>query len=265
MASRAIWSGSITFGMVVVPVQLYATTEGKDAVSFSQVRRKDGSQIRYKRIAEADGEEVAYADIAKAYQYGDQKVIFTDDDMASLPLSTSKQIGVEHFCSADEIDPILHGKSYYVIPASDASAHAYKLLASQMFEANKVAVAKVALRQRESVAMVQARYVNAATPVLVLTLLSWPEEVREAPHFFVGDTKYAERKMARDLIDTMTKDFDTSEHTDNYRAAVEAKAAAKAAGTATEQAPAAQQQDQAMSLMDTLAAAVQAAKAQKAK
>lgn len=259
MASRAIWAGSVTFGMVVVPVQLHMAVEGKDAVSFKQVRRSDGSQIKLKRVAAADGAEVAYADIAKAYEWGDQRVIFDDDDMASLPLSTSKQIQVQHFTDPDDIDVLLYGKSYYVIPASDSAAHAYRLLASQMAELGKVGVVKVAIRQHESVAVLRPRFAEGGTLVLVLTLLSWPDEVRPVPHFFVNDTKLAERRMARELIEAMTEPFDPSAYTNDYRAAVEALAEAKVAGTLHQQ-PASEAKAEGMSLMDSLAAAVAAAK-----
>jgi DNA end-binding protein Ku len=269
-SSRATWSGSITFGMVVVPVKLHVAVEGKDAVSFNQVRRSDGSQIRYKRVAEADGEEVAYADIAKAYQYGDQKVIFDDADMASLPLSSSKRIDVEHFASLGEIDPMLLGKSYYVVPGSDAAAHAYTLLAYEMWAGRKVAIAKVALRQRENVAMLHAELTGgpgtgqSARVYLVLTLLSWPDEVRSVPSFLTPEVKPAEAKMARELIDAMTAEFNPSAYTDNYRAAVEAKAAEKTAGDAAAKAVEGTAKAAAgATLMDSLTAAVQAAKAAK--
>ena len=259
MASRAIWAGSVTFGMVVVPVQLHMAVEGKDAVSFKQVRRSDGSQIKLKRVAAADGAEVAYADIAKAYEWGDQRVIFDDDDMASLPLSTSKQIQVEHFASSGEIDPLLYGKSYYVVPANDAAVHAYTLLAEAMGWSGKIAVAKVALRQHESVSMLRAVWVGHR-PVLVLTLLAWPQEVRQIPSFIEREIKPAEAKMARELIEVMTEPFDPSAYTNDYRAAVEALAEAKVAGTLKDQQPASEVKAEAMSLMDSLAAAVAAAK-----
>ena len=113
---RAIWKGAVSFGLVSVPVKLYAATESHD-VSFRQVHAKDGGRIKYQRVCSIDGEEVAYADIAKGYETEDgEMVILTDDDMAELPSTSSREIAVEKFVPTDQIDPMLFEKSYYLEP-----------------------------------------------------------------------------------------------------------------------------------------------------
>src|SRR5438270_8896536 len=118
---RSIWKGTVSFGLVSIGVKLFSATEEKD-VSFHQVRRSDGSRIRYKRVAEADGEEVAYADIAKGYELPTgETVILTDDDFADLPLPTNKTVDVLEFVPVEQIDPIYFAKSYYLEPDKQAT------------------------------------------------------------------------------------------------------------------------------------------------
>ena len=124
---RAIWKGAVSFGLVSVPVKLYAATESHD-VSFRQVHAKDGGRIKYQRVCSIDGEEVAYADIAKGYETEDgEMVILTDDDMAELPSTSSREIAVEKFVPREQIDPMLFEKSYYLEPEA-TGAKPYALL-----------------------------------------------------------------------------------------------------------------------------------------
>lgn len=258
-ASRAVWTGAVTFHMVTIPVKLHGAVDDKNGVEFRQVRRSDGSSVQFRRFAGADGAEVAYADLAKALKWGDKTVIFDDSDMASLPLTTSKQVEVQHFCWPGEIDPILYGKSYYVVPDGDHAVHAYRLLAEQMWVMTRVAVVKVALRQRESVAILRPQKDGKA---LVLTLLAWPEEVREVPSFIASSSKAAERAAVKQLIDTMTAHFNPAEHVDRYAAAVYAVAEAKVAGTKVADAATGEAKAQAgLTFIESLAASVEAAKA----
>ncbi len=113
---RTIWKGAVSFGLVTIPVKLYSATEEKD-VAFHQVRRSDGSRIKYKRVAAADGEEVQYADIAKGYELPDgETVVLTDEDFADLPLATQKTVEVLQFVPLEQVDPIYFNKSYYLEP-----------------------------------------------------------------------------------------------------------------------------------------------------
>ena len=144
---RAIWKGAVSFGLVSVPVKLYAATESHD-VSFRQVHAKDGGRIKYQRVCAIDGEEVEYADIAKGYETEDgEMVILTDDDMAALPSESSREIAVEKFVPSDQIDPMLFEKSYYLEPEK-TGAKPYALLRQALLDADRMAVVTVALRQR---------------------------------------------------------------------------------------------------------------------
>src|ERR1022692_4853331 len=113
---RAIWKGAVSFGLVNVPVRLFAATEEHD-IRFHQVHREDGGRIKYKRTCSIDGEEVSYDEIAKGYESSDgQVVILTDDDFEQLPVATGHEIDVVEFVPSDQVDPILFAKSYYLEP-----------------------------------------------------------------------------------------------------------------------------------------------------
>ena len=171
---RAIWKGAVSFGLVSVPVKLYSATESHD-VSFRQVHAKDGGRIKYQRVCSIDGEEVAYADIAKGYETEDgEMVILTDDDMAELPSTSSREIAVEKFVPSDQIDPMLFEKSYYLEPES-TGAKPYALLRQALIDADRMAVVTVALRQRTTVAVLRVR-----DDVIVLQTMMWPDEIRTA-------------------------------------------------------------------------------------
>ena len=222
---RAIWKGAVSFGLVSVPVKLYSATESHD-VSFRQVHAKDGGRIKYQRVCSIDGEEVAYADIAKGYETEDgEMVILTDEDMAELPSTSSREISVEKFVPSDQIDPMLFEKSYYLEPES-SGAKPYALLRQALLDADRMAVVTVALRQRTTVAVLRVR-----DDVIVLQTMMWPDEIRQ-PDFNIetGKIKDAEVKMANMLVETLAGDFDPSEFEDDYAEAVEALVKAKIEG-----------------------------------
>jgi DNA end-binding protein Ku len=226
---RAIWKGAVSFGLVSVPVKLYAATESHD-VSFRQVHAKDGGRIKYQRVCSLDGEEVPYSDIAKGYETEDgEMVILSDDDMAELPATSSREIAVEKFVPSDQIDPMLFEKSYYLEPEK-SGAKAYALLRQALKDADRMAVVTVALRQRTSVAVLRVRNTDNGD-VIVLQTMMWPDEVR-VPDFDVevGDVKDQEVKMAHMLVETLAGDFDASEFEDDYAGAVEALVKAKIEG-----------------------------------
>jgi DNA end-binding protein Ku len=213
---RAIWKGAVSFGLVSVPVKLYAATESHD-VSFRQVHAKDGGRIKYQRVCSIDGEEIAYADIAKGYETEDgEMVILTDEDMEGLPSTSSREIAVEKFVPSEQIDPMLFEKSYYLEPEK-SGAKPYGLLRQALLDADRMAVVTVALRQRTTIAVLRVK-----DDVIVLQTMMWPDEVR-TPDFSVetGEVKDAEVKMAHMLVETLAGDFDASEFEDDYAGAVE--------------------------------------------
>jgi DNA end-binding protein Ku len=255
---RAIWKGAVSFGLVSIAVKLYSATEEKD-IRFHQVHRTDGGRIKYKRTCSIDGEEVTYDDIAKGYDIGGgETVILTDEDFAELPLTTSRAIDVLQFVPADQIDPIMFAKAYYLEPEGQA-AKPYVLLRDALQDADRVAIVKIALRQREQLATLRVR-----DDVLVLNTMLWPDEVRTVDFGFLDEeieTRPAELAMASSLIDSMAGSFKAEEFTDNYREALQEVIDAKVEGREVvqpeeaEEAPAA-----AVDLMAALKASVERAK-----
>src|SRR6266700_582177 len=205
---RAMWRGEISFGLVMIPIRLYAATEHRD-VSFRQVHREDGGRIRFRRVCSIDGDEVPYADVAKGYELPNgETVVLTDEDLAELPLPTAHGIEVLHFSPVDQVDPIMWERSYYTEPEPQG-VRAYALL-------------------RDALAVMRSR-----DGVIVLVTLIWPDEVRVADFEFLEEdveVRSQELKMAASLIDSMTVDFDPSQYTDQYREAVEELVEAKIEG-----------------------------------
>jgi DNA end-binding protein Ku len=224
---RAIWKGAVSFGLVSIGVRLYSATEEKD-IRFHQVHRTDGGRIKYKRVCSIDGEEVTYDDIAKGYDLGGgEMVILTDEDFAELPLTTSHAIEVLEFVPAEQVDPILYAKAYYLEPEGTASKP-YALLREALNDVDRVAIVKVALRQREQLATLRVK-----DNVLVLNTMLWPDEVRTPDFDFLDEDitiRPQEKAMAESLIDSMAGDFQPDQYTDNYREALQEVIDAKVEG-----------------------------------
>jgi DNA end-binding protein Ku len=254
---RSMWKGAISFGLVMIPVKLYAATEQKD-IAFRQVHREDGGRIRFKRVCSVDGEEVPYEDVSKGYELPTgEMIILTEEDMAELPLSTSKSIEVLHFTPVDQLDPILFNRSYYVEPET-AGVRAYALLRDALERSGRVAIAQVALRQREALATLRSR-----DGVLVLETLLWPDEVRAADFGFLDEdieVRSQELRMATSLIDSMTVDFDPEEYHDGYREALQELVDAKVEGREVVQPEAEEEAGPPTSLADALKASLAAAR-----
>ena len=214
---RAIWKGAVSFGLVNVPVRLFAATQEND-IRFHQVHREDGGRIRYKRTCSVCGEEVDYTDIAKGYETSDgQLVILSDEDLDKLPVASSHEIDVVEFVPAAQVDPILFARSYYLEPDSRA-AKPYALLREALIETDRMAIVKVALRQKENLAVLRVR-----DKTILLQTMLWPDEVRQ-PDFAIldedVDLRPQELKMAASLVESMASDFNPDEFADSYREAV---------------------------------------------
>ncbi|MGY1734565.1 MULTISPECIES: non-homologous end joining protein Ku [unclassified Geodermatophilus] len=224
---RSIWRGAVSFGLVSIGVKLYTATEDRD-VRFHQVHAVDGGRVKYKRICSIDGEEVEYGDIAKGYELPDgQLVVLTDDDLAELPLATRREIEVLQFVDQAEIDPIQFEKTYYLEPDGPAT-RPYVLLRDALENTGRVAITKIALRQRESLAAMRVR-----DGVLVLHTMRWPDEIRRPDFGFLDEdvsVRPQELQMAEALITSMSGDFDPGEFTDDYREAMTALLEAKQTG-----------------------------------
>jgi DNA end-binding protein Ku len=255
---RSIWKGAVSFGLVSIPVRLYSATEEKD-IAFHQVRRSDGSRIRYRRVAEADGEEVSYGDIAKGYQLDSgEMVILTDEDFAELPLPTKQTVEVLQFVPLEQVDPIYFARSYYLEP-DQTGTKPYVLLREALERSERVALVKVAIRSREQLATLRVR-----DGVIVMETMIWPDEVRAAEFGFLDEDielRPAELAMADSLVESMAGDFDPDEYTDDYRGALQEVIDAKAEGRDVVAPPEADEDTgSVIDLMAALRASVEAAK-----
>ncbi|AGM06977.1 MULTISPECIES: non-homologous end joining protein Ku [Amycolatopsis] len=256
---RSMWKGSVSFGLVSIPIQLYAATENKN-VSLRQVHEADGGRIQYKRFCTIDGEEVPYAEIAKGYELPDgEMVVLTDEDMSELPLASSRAIDVLEFVPLESIDPIQFDKTYYLEPQKNA-VKPYVVLRDALQKASHVAVAKVAIRQRETLAILRVH-----SDVLTMTTMLWPDEVRVPDFGFLHDdppqVRPQELTMAGSLIDSLSEPvFEQDKYTDSYREALEAMIEAKAAGNETTKPKAVGAKADVVDLMEALQASVSEAK-----
>jgi DNA end-binding protein Ku len=259
MPMRAMWKGSVSFGLVAIPIQLYAATENKN-VTLRQVHQTDGARIQYKRFCSAEDKEVPYAEIAKGYELGDgEMVVLTDDDLAELPLATSHAIDVVEFVPLESIDPIQFDKTYYLEPQK-AAAKPYVLLRDALQKSGHVAIAKVALRQRESLALLRV-----VSDVLVMTTMLWPDEVRTPDFGFLHEdppqVRSQEMAMATSLIDSLSEPvFESDKYTDSYREALEQMIESKVAGEQTARPDKTEDTGEVVDLMDALKASVSAAR-----
>ena len=246
---RAMWKGAVSFGLVNVPVKLYSATESHD-ISFRQVHRTDGGQIRYQRVCSACGEMVAYDEIAKGYEADDgQMVILTDEDLATLPNQANKEVAVDKFVPREQIDPMLFDKPYYLEPEK-AATKAYALLRDALTASDRVALVSVAIRTRKTMAIL--RVVDG---VIVLQTLLWPDEIRSAEQINLGDTGPASDKelaMAGLLVESLAGDYDPSEVVDDYAGAVEALVKSKIEGGEVETPVVIEDQAEVVDLLEAL-------------
>jgi DNA end-binding protein Ku len=224
---RSIWRGAVSFGLVSIGVKLYTATEDHD-IRFNQVHAVDGGRIKYRRVCSIDGEEVEYSEIAKGYELPDgQLVVLTDEDFEELPLASRREIEVLQFVDQEEIDPIQYEKTYYLEPDPSAT-RPYVLLRDALENAGRVAITKISIRSRESLAALRVK-----DGVMVLHTMRWPDEIRRPDFAFLDEdvaVRPQELQMAEALIGSMTGAFDPTEFTDDYREAMAELLEAKQSG-----------------------------------
>lgn len=218
--ARPIWSGSISFGLVNIPVKLF-TAVRRQNVRFNQIDSSTGARVKQKRVSALTGEEVDYNDIVKGYELENgEYVTITDDELAALDPDASKTIELEEFVDLVEIDPIFYDAPYYLAPSPETQKP-YKLLVSAMEEAGKVGIARFVMRTKQ--------YLAAIRPVdgkLLLSTMVYADEIVAADEvdYFDGidsvEVSDGEVEMARQLISSLEADFDPSKHTDGHRQAV---------------------------------------------
>lgn len=235
--ARAIWSGSISFGLLNVPVKLYSAV-ARRGISLREIRESDGARIRHRRVAEGTDEEVPYEKIIKAFEITkDRYVPLSKDEMASLDPKKTRAIEVQDFVEIVEIDPIYFDSPYYLGPA-DGAEKAYSLLAQAMEKSGKVAIARFVFRNKEHLAAIRP-----GDGVLTLTTMRFADEV--VPPAELDDVLPSEQpkigkrevEMAEQLIDSLTRDFDPTLYRDEYREELLAMIERKAAGEEVMAAP----------------------------
>jgi DNA end-binding protein Ku len=212
-AMRAIWTGSIAFGLVNVPVKLYSATESHD-VSMHQVHDKDGGRIRYQRRCEVCDEIVEYSDIERAYDDGDHRVIIHKDDFEALPSDDADEIEVLQFVPSDQIDSIMLEKAYFLEPTSK-TPKAYLLLRQTLEETDRTAIVKITLRTRTRLAILRIY-----GKLLMIQTLRWDDEIRDVD--FKGVNSKAkisdkELEMSKQLVESYSEDFAPEEFEDDYQ------------------------------------------------
>ena len=226
---RAMWKGSVAFGLVNVPVKMYAATEDHD-VRFHQVHAKDGGRIKMKRTCSLDGEPVEYAELAKAYETETGQVVVMDEsDFADLPVPGVREIDVLEFVPTDQVDPLLYDRAYYLEPDARA-VKPYALLREALASTDRTAITKVVIRSKTQLAALRVR-----GDVLVLQTMLWPDEVRAAEFDVLDsevDVRPQELAMAASLVENLSADFDPSQYRDEYREALLAVIERKLAGGA---------------------------------
>jgi DNA end-binding protein Ku len=227
---RSIWSGAISFGLVNVPVKLYSAVSRK-TVRFHQLHDADHVRIQQKRVCPADGEEVAYDNIVKGYEISpDKYVVIEPEELEALDPKKTRAIEIQEFVDLEEIDPIYFDHPYYLAPGTGASK-AYRLLMSAMQETNKVAIARVVIRQKENLVAIRATgdVMTMATMVFHDEVID-PETIDEVPDEDEAKVSKREVEMAQQLIDSLTADFEPEKYHDEYRERVLELIEAKASG-----------------------------------
>ncbi|MET0567021.1 MAG: Ku protein [Acidimicrobiia bacterium] len=256
-SKRSIWSGAITFGLITIPVGLYTATEDKD-ISFHLLSGKDESRIQYKRVSAKTGREVDWDDIVKGYEYEKGKyVVFTPEELEQIAPDSARSIDVVQFVDAAEVDPIYFEKSYFVVP-TEVAVKAYELFVRALEGSGRVAVAKVAIREKERLCTLRVR-----DGLVVLETMKWPDEIRQAK-FEQLDKKprlsAQELKMAQQLIDQLTNEFDPKVFEDSYRRRVEEAIEAKIEGNEITVTPAEAPTEKVVDLLEALKSSVEQTK-----
>jgi DNA end-binding protein Ku len=214
---RAVWTGSITFGLVNIPVALQNASRTEE-LKFKLLRRSDLSPVNYKRVAAVDGKEVPWNEIVKGYEYEkDKYVVLKDEDFKRVDLEATDTIDIVDFVDAEQINPMFFYKPYYLEPLKGGAA-AYRLLRQVLFDTRKVGISKVIIKKRQHLAAVKAN-----KDLLVLELMRFEDELVRPSSIKVSEEKKAgtrEVNMAKTLVEQMTEDWDPARYTDDYRSAL---------------------------------------------
>lgn len=215
---QAIWRGAINFGLISIPVRLFSATEEK-TLRFNMLHKEDDGRVSFNRTCKVCGKDnLQKDDLVRGFEYEKGMYVkFDDEELENVQIETSHTVEVVHFTPNEQIDPIYYLKSYFLAP-DELGVKAYGLLRKVLNETDKVAVTKVAIRDKERLGTLRVR-----DNVLVLETMYWPDEIREARFPELDrdiEPSEADRKTANLLVDNLTEDFDPAQYTDRYREAV---------------------------------------------
>ncbi len=249
--ARSMWKGAIQFGLVTIPVKLYTATESDYTIRFNMLHEPDLTRIQMKVWCPEDDKVISRSETVKGYEYApDQYVVITDEDLEKVPLKTMRSIEIEQFAPRDETNRqhAQFTKQAYYIEPDKIGRKAFYLLRSVLQEKGLTAICKVVIRDREALAAM-----DPFEDTMVLTTLHWPDEIRSTKELDLPaeefDFKPAERKMAEQLVEAMTDDFDATKYKDEYREALLQVIEAKVAGVEIE---APEPQEESSSLVDLM-------------
>jgi DNA end-binding protein Ku len=232
---RSIWKGTISFGLVNIPISIYPATR-REEVSFRLLRDSDLSPVNYKRVAEADGKEVPWEHIVKGYEYEkDQFVSLTPEDFKRVEIEGTQTVEILNFIKMEEVNPLLFYKPYYLESGKGADK-AYSLLRDALVASGKIAISTVVMKTRQHLAAIKPQGKG-----LMLELMHFPNEVLDETDFKIptgGTASKPEMKMALQLIDSMSTKWNPADYKDQYREALEALIARKLENRGEDAAPA---------------------------
>jgi DNA end-binding protein Ku len=260
--ARAIWSGSVSFGLVNVPVALFSAVRDLD-IHFRQLDEKNGVPIAVRRVCSKEGKEIPYEEIAHGFDAGGECVMLTDEELAALAPEKTRTIDIEAFVDGDEIDPALYDHPYFLVPAGgEGAARAYRLLEEVMRRSGRVALGRFVLRTREYLVALRAR-----DGAIALSTMLFADELRPAAG--LGDARVGARDkpatralgQARKLVEALQTDFDASAYDDRHRAKLEKLIAKKRKGGELEAPPEAETPEPVTDLMEALKKGLEAARA----
>ncbi len=255
MASRPVWDGAITFGMVTIPVGLFTATEEKE-VHFNQLHKGCGARVKYQKTCPVHEKVLTADEIERGYEVSKGNyVVITDEDLENLPIPSKHFIEVTAFVKVGEIDPLYFDRPYYIQPR-EMGKKPLALLMRALTDKGVAALGKVALRNRETLCLIRV-----TEDALILELLHWPDEIRKPAELDVkkSDVDEKQLKMAESLIDLLADEFKPDEYHDEFREALKMKIEEKAEGHQAQPAPEAEPA-KVIDLMEALRASVEAAK-----
>lgn len=260
MASRPIWTGAISFGMVSIPVGLYSAVQEKD-LRFHQIHEKCGSRIKQLKFCPVCERNVENAELQKGYEFTKGRyAIVTEEDFENVPVPTKHTITVDRFVNEEEVSPLYYDTSYYLLP-EEAGRKPFALLMAALKKKQMSALAKMTLRNKEHLCLIMI-----SGEGILLETLFFPDEIRERDDVKLGEVKVddKEMQMALSLIDLLTDEFEPERYTDEYREALMARVEAKVQGQQIQEQPEVQE-SQVIDLFEALKASLETAKAKKKK